>query len=203
MSDKKSFSELFKTSWVKSSIKIGIIFTVIGIAALFLLKIFNVGGSQFFFDVKAFVTEHGLLGVFLATVLAGTIVPLGSPALVVAAAMLGAPRIPLVLVATCGFAIGMLANYFLAYHLGRPFVLKKVSEDKFEELKGMWDTWGWIVYVIFGFIPALPVELLSLLCGLFKTRLDVFLILSFLPRLMVFTVLAYFGEYISLWIGLT
>lgn len=203
MPDNKKFSDFLKISWIKSSIKLGIIFLVIGFTVLFLLKILNIGGTQFFFDAKVFVAEYGLAGIFLATILAGTVVPLGSPALVVAAVMLGTPLVPLILVATAGFTVGMLINYGLAYRLGRPYVMRKVSEEKFEEINGLWSRWGWIIYAIFGFIPFLPVELLSLLCGLLKARLDIFLALSVIPRLAVFTLLAYFGEHIGFWIGLT
>ncbi|RJS81173.1 hypothetical protein CW707_04155 [Candidatus Bathyarchaeota archaeon] len=145
--------------------------------------------------------KYGLLGVFAATILAGTLVPLGSPALVVAAAALGMHKISLVLVATIGFTLGMLINYALAYRLGRPYVIRKVSAERLEETTMLWNKWGWILYTIFGLIPVLPVELLSLLCGLLKTRLDVFLALSFTPRLIVFAVLAYFGEHVGIWIG--
>jgi len=198
----EKFSDLLKTSWVKSSIKIGIIFAAIGLVMLLLFKIFNIGGTQLFFDAKAFVENYGLMGIFFATILAGTVVPLGSPALVVAAALLGVSPLPLILVATTGFTIGMSVNYGLAYCLGRPYVMKKVSAEKLEEITGLWGRWGWVLYTIFGLIPVLPVELLSLVCGVLKTRLDVFLILSFIPRLIVFTILAHFGEYAGLWIGI-
>ena len=199
----EKFSDLLKTSWVRSSIKIGAIFTAIGLAVLFLLKIFNIGSTQLFFDAKTFVADYGLIGIFFATILAGTVVPLGSPVLVVAAALLGVSPLPLILVATNGFTIGMCVNYGLAYRLGRPYVMKKVSDETLEEITGLWNKWGWILYAIFGFIPVLPVELLSFICGLLKTRLDVFLVLSATPRLLIFTILAYFGEHIGLWIGLT
>ena len=199
----EKFSDLLKTSWVRSSIKIGAIFTAIGLAVIFLLKIFNIGSTQLFFDAKTFVADYGLVGIFFATILAGTVVPLGSPALVVAAALLGVSPLPLILVATTGFTIGMCVNYGLAYRLGRPYVMKKVSDETLEEITGLWNRWGWILYAIFGFIPVLPVELLSFICGLLKTRLDVFLVLSAIPRLAIFTILAYFGEHIGLWIGLT
>jgi len=198
----KKFSDLLKTSWVKSSIKIGIIFAAIGLAILFLLKIFNVGSTPLFGDVRIFVENYGLTGVFFATILAGTVVPLGSPALVVAAALMGVPLIPLIVVATIGFTIGMSVNYVLAYCLGRPYVMKRVSAERLEEITDSWDKWGLILYTIFGLIPILPVELLSFVCGLLKTRLDIFLILSFVPRLVVFTVLAYFGENVGTWIGI-
>lgn len=198
----RKFSNLLKVSWIKSSIILGIILTVIGLTMLFLLKNFNVSNSQLFLDAKALMEEYGLLAVFLATILAGTLVPLGSPALVVAAASLGMPKIPLVLVATVGFTLGMLINYGLAYRLGRPYIVKKVSAERLDETIRLWERWGWILYIIFGLIPVLPVELLSLLCGLLKTRLDIFLALSFTPRLIVFSLLAYFGEHVGIWMGI-
>lgn len=200
--ENERFSDLLKTSLVKSSIKIGIILTVIGLAIIFFLKILNIGNAQLFFDVEAFVAEYGLVGVFLATILAGTLVPLGSPALVVAAALFGVHPISLILVATAGFTIGMSVNYGLAYRLGRPYVMRNVSAEKLDEFMRLWSRWGWVLYTIFGLIPFLPVELLALICGVLKTRLDIFLILSFVPRLTVFTILAYFGETAGKWIGL-
>lgn len=195
-------SEALRISWIKSSIFLGIILLVIGLTAILILKIFDVGGSQFFLDTKAFVKEYGLIGIFFATILAGTVVPLGSPALVVAAASFGVQPIPLILVATVGFTIGMTINYSLAYSLGRSYVIKKVGTAKLKEISALWNRWGWIVYTVFGLVPFLPVELLSLFCGLIKTRLGLFLVLSFTPRLVVFTILAYFGTQIGGWIGI-
>lgn len=196
----EKFWDLLKISWIRSSLIIGIIIIAVGIIILFLLKHFNIGNSQWFLDAKVIVQEYGLVGIFLATILAGTIVPLGSPALVTAAAAFGVPKIPLILVATTGFTIGMMINYGLAYRLGRRYVMNKVSAERLEETTRLWNKWGWILYVIFGLIFFLPVELLSLICGLLKTRLDYFLILSFAPRLVVFIILAFLGEQLGPWI---
>ncbi|MCS7125084.1 MAG: VTT domain-containing protein [Candidatus Bathyarchaeota archaeon] len=152
-------------------------------------------------DVKGFVREYGLAGIFLATVLAGTVVPLGSPALVVAAASFGLNPVLLALTATVGFTIGMTINYFLACHLGRPFLERKMKTGELEAVTALWNRWGWPLYVMFGIIPVLPVEFLALVCGLLKTRIQTFLVLSFAPRLAVFTLLAYFGEALGGWIG--
>jgi len=199
---REKFSNALRISWIKSSIFLGIILLAIGLTAILILKILNVGSTQLFIDAKAFVKEYGLIGIFFATLLAGTIVPLGSPALVVAAASFGVQPIPLILVATVGFTIGMTINYGLACSLGRPYVMKKVGAAKLEEISVLWGKWGWIIYTVFGFIPFLPVELLSLFCGLIKARIDIFLVLSFTPRLVVFTILTYFGGQIGGWIGI-
>ncbi|MEM1564124.1 MAG: VTT domain-containing protein [Candidatus Bathyarchaeia archaeon] len=198
---KQNFSEVLKIPWVKSAIVVGLIFLAIGVAAIFVLKAVNIGGFQIISDVKAFARDYGILGVFFATILAGTVIPLGSPALVVAAASLGTHPILLVIAATSGFTIGMIINYYLAYRLGRPFVADRLGAEKLEEVTLLWSRWGWVLYTVFGLIPFLPVEFLALICGLLKANIKTFLVLSFTPRLIVFAVLAYFGEAIGGWIG--
>ncbi len=193
---------ILKISWIRSSIILGLVLLTIGIAAIIVLKIVDISSMQVFSDAKNFVEEYGLLGVFIATIIAGTIIPLGSPALVVAAASFGINPMSLALVATVGFTIGISINYFLAYRLGRPYIMKKMGAERMEEATLLWSKWGWILYVLFGVIPFLPVEFLALICGLLKTRVETFLILSFIPRFLVFSILAYFGETVGNWIGL-
>jgi len=196
-----SFSDLLKASWMRSSIKLAIILTVAGVIIIGLLKIFNIAEAPLFSSMEAFFVNYGLAGIFLATIIAGTIVPLGSPALVVAAAMFGVNPILLILVATTGFTIGMTINYALAYRLGRPYVSKKISPATIEQVSNAWNKWGWIIYTVFGLIPVLPVELLAFICGLLKTRLTIFIALSFVPRLIIFTLLAFFGQSAGAWLG--
>src|SRR3989304_2211224 len=81
------FRDVLKASWVKTSIKLGVILTVVALIAIWLLKTFNVAATPFFSNMETFFLNYGLAGIFLATILAGTIIPLGSPALVTAAAM--------------------------------------------------------------------------------------------------------------------
>ncbi|MEM2242579.1 MAG: VTT domain-containing protein [Candidatus Bathyarchaeia archaeon] len=202
MNSNSQKTNLLKIHWVKSSITAGLIFLVIGLVLIFSIKHFEVGEMQLFLNVKSFVKEYGFVGIFLATILAGTVVPLGSPALVVAAASFGLNPILLAITAAIGFTVGMTINYFLAYRLGRPFISKKLGVEELETVTALWNRWGWILYVVFGVIPVLPVEFLALVCGLLKTRIQTFLILSFTPRLAVFILLAYFGEALGGWIGL-
>lgn len=192
---------MLKISWVKSSIIVGLVFLAIGLILIFAFKFFEVSKMQLFLDTKSFLREYGFVGVFFATILAGTVVPLGSPAIVVAAASFGLNPVLLALTATVGFTVGMTINYFLAYRLGRPYLVKKMGAQELEMVTALWDRWGWILYVLFGVIPVLPVEFLALMCGLLKTRIQTFLVLSFTPRLAVFTLLAYFGEALGGWIG--
>ncbi len=200
---KYSLSDLLKASWMRSSIKLAIIATVAAVIVIWLLKVFNIAGTQLFSDTGSFFANYGLTGIFFVTLAAGTILPLGSPAFVVAAALFGVNPILLILVASIGFTIGMTVNYGLAYRLGRPYVQKRISAERFEEMTYIWNKWGWIIYAIFGLIPVLPVELLAFVCGFLKTRIATFLLLSFVPRLIIFTILVYFGQHMGAWLGIT
>ena len=187
--EKISFNDLLKASWVRTSIKLGIILTAAGLIVIGLMKVFNIAGTPLFSDMGVFFTNYGLAGIFFATILAGTIVPVGSPALVAAAALFGVNPFLLVIVASVGFTLGMAINYGLAYRLGRPFVAKRMAPEHLEQMARLWSKWGLAIFVIFGLIPVLPVELLSFICGLLKTRVVTFLVLSLVPRLVVFTLI--------------
>jgi len=194
------FRDLLKASWVKTSIKLGIILTAAAVITIWLLKIFNVAATPLFSNMETFVLNYGLPGIFLATILAGTIIPLGSPALVAAAALFGVDPIQLILVASTGFTLGMTINYALAYKLGSPYVAKKLPPDHLEDMNRAWNKYGIALYIIFGLTPVLPVELLSFICGLLKTNLAKFLLISFIPRLIVFTLIVFFGKYLGTWL---
>lgn len=201
-SEKYNFRDILKTSWMRSALILAIIATIAGLIVIFLFQVFDFSESQFFTDIQDIFLAYGLLGIFIATIIAGTIIPLGSPALVAAAALFGVNPIALIIVSTSGFTIGMIINYLLAYRLGRPYIEKKMSSKDLKEMTFVWKKWGWIIYVIFGAIPVLPVELLAFVCGFLKTRIVTFTILSFLPRLFVFTVLVYFGQSAGSWLGI-
>lgn len=193
--------DALKISWVKSSIVYGLILLIIGLTVILVFKVLNVGNIQAFLDAKNLVKDYGLVGIFFATIIAGTILPLGSPALVVAAASFGLNPALLALTAAAGFTIGMTVNYFLAYRLGRPYIVRKMKAEELEATTLLWNRRGWILYVFFGAIPILPVEFLALICGLLRANIRTFLVLSFTPRFMVFMLLAYFGEALGSWIG--
>ena len=193
-------SDLLQASWIRSSIKLGVIATIVALVIIWLLKIFNVAATPMFSNISNFFATYGLAGIFIATIAAGTLLPLGSPALVVASSPFLNPVL-LILVATFGFTIGMTINYGLAYKLGRPYIQKRVSAEHLEEITCVWNKWGWAIYTIFGLIPVLPVELLSFICGFLKTSLTIFLALSFFPRFIIFTLLVYFGQYVGVWLG--
>lgn len=198
-----SFRDLLKTSWMRSAIILAIIAIIAGIALILIFHMFNLSDSQFMTNLEEMFLSYGIYGIFIATIIAGTIIPLGSPALIAAAALFGVNPLTLILVSSSGFTLGMLINYFLAFKLGRPYIEKKMTKNELNEMTFVWKKWGWIIYVIFGAIPILPVELLSFICGFLKTKIITFTILTFFPRLFVFSILVYFGQSAGIWLGIT
>jgi membrane protein YqaA with SNARE-associated domain len=188
---------------MRSAIILAIIAIIAGIALILIFHMFNLSDSQFMINLEKIFLSYGIYGIFIATIIAGTIIPLGSPALIAAAALFGVNPLPLILVSSSGFTLGMLINYFLAFKLGRPYIEKKMTKNELNEMTFVWKKWGWIIYVIFGAIPILPVELLSFICGFLKTKIITFTILTFFPRLFVFSILVYFGQSAGIWLGIT
>jgi len=111
------FKDILKTSWMRSAIILAIIAVIAGIAIILLFQVFDLSDSQFLINLEEMFLSYGLLGIFIATIIAGTIIPLGSPALVAAAALFGVNPIALIIVSTSGFTLGMIINYILAYTL--------------------------------------------------------------------------------------
>lgn len=193
-------ADLLRASWMRSSIKLAVIAIIVIITAIWLMKTLNIAMMPFSSDLNAFFAKYGLAGVFIATIVAGTIIPIGSPALVALAAAFIDP-LPLIIVAATGFTIGMAINYAVAYYLGRSYIEKRIPPEHLEEAKRAWNKWGWLIYVTFGLIPVMPVELLAFVCGFLKAPTTTFLILSFMPRLITFAILAYLGQQIGIWLG--
>jgi len=188
--------------WMKTSawlILIGVATCLVGI---YLMGVGVHGGSDTILLIKAMITSYGLIGVFVATIIAGTVVPLGSPAIVACAAGFGIPLAPLIVVASVGYTLGVTINYYLARIVGTKYVEGKVSKEKLEGMVRQWERWGILLLIVFGLVPGLPIDLLALVCGLLKTKIVYFLLISFCTRIAQFGAFALLGVTVGGWIGI-
>jgi membrane protein YqaA with SNARE-associated domain len=148
------------------------------------------------------IDNYGLIGIFLLTIVGGTVLALGTPGIVAGGVVAGIPTIPLILIASAGFTLGCSVSYVLAWVFGDAFVKKRYSEQ-YDDILGWWDRWGFPFFVIFAFIPLLPVDLFALACGLFKMHPHYFLGISFAGRLVCFAMWAFIGGIAAQSIGLS
>jgi len=179
---------------------------LIGVATCLVgIYIMDVGvheGSDTVLLIKGMINSYGLIGVFVATIIAGTVVPLGSPAIVAFAAGFGIPIAPLIVVASVGYTLGVTINYYLARIMGTKYIERKVSKEKLEGMVRRWKRWGILLLIVFGLVPGLPIDLLALVCGLLKTKIIYFLLISFSTRITQFGAFALLGVTVGGWIGI-
>ena len=150
--------------------------------------------------VKDLILNYGFIGVFVATVISGTILPFGSPLVVAFASGFGLPIIPLILIAASGFTVGVTTCYFFAFFLREKYILNRMSRETFQSLASKWNQKGYWLCVVFSLVPGFPIELLAIVCGIFKTKLWFFIPLCWVTLIFHFTVFALFGQYIGSWV---
>ena len=145
-------------------------------------------------QARELVARYGLPATFVVMLLAGTALPMASPLLVAFCSSLGAPLIPLVLVASSGYTLGLATNYALGRFLGLKFVEKRVSPERYQKLSSWLSRWGFGLVAAFGLLPATPLETLSLICGAFRVNFPKFTATAFAAKLLQFSLFAFLGS---------
>lgn len=177
----KVFKIIQSSSLLRSILGLTLIGLAIVIIGLALLWIYMPDGATLSDTISGWginlerLLQYGYPGLFVITLVAGTFIPAGSPILVGMAGMLGMEKIPTVICAGFGYTIGIHIDYFLAKALGKPFVIKRMGEDTYNEITDWWNKWGFILLVIFAIWPGSPLDLIALICGLFRFKLRYFI----------------------------
>ncbi len=140
---------------------------------------------------------YAYLSLFIITTLGGSIIPVGSPLLVLGGAASGMDEVPLVLIAATGYTAGFLVNYYLAKFLGKSYVEERISTDRYELISGWWNRWGLLLLVVFAFVFILPAPVLAMICGLFSVRLYYFIPINFAGNLFNSYLLVFLGGSIA------
>lgn len=178
-----------------------LIFIVASVVLVILAKIYLPRGMISTFDLSGLFV-YGYFGVFILTLIGGTLVPIGTPAIVAGAAAMGMSEPLLVLVSTLGTTIGTLITYLLAYYLGTRYVKKKLSKGVYEDLTEWWNKSGFTLVIVFAAIPILPFDILALICGLFRFNFLYFILINLGANLFRAYIFVYIGFSAASWIGL-
>ena len=145
-------------------------------------------------------SAYGHVTLFITTIIGGSIIPIGSPIIISTSAALGMAQTPLIIITTIGFTIGITINYFLAQILGKSYVERRLSAERYNRTVRWWDSWGLLLLIAFAFIPVLPFNLLALICGLFRVHFPFFLCINFAGSLFTAYLLVTFGAGVGHWI---
>jgi len=116
----------------KNFIIIGIIIALIVIAIASWLSGTN---PEFLKQAKIIIQGYGYFGIFILTIIAGSIIPFGSPIIVATAAGFGLDILTLALISATGYTLGVLTSYIPAWFFGEYYVKKKIGEELFNKCK--------------------------------------------------------------------
>lgn len=143
-----------------------------------------------FLDVDVFV-ELGYIGLFVAALLAATILPLSSEVVLAALLASGWPPITLVAVATAGNVLGSLINYALGYWASQSLIKKwlRLSEADFARAEQRFKTFG-TLSLCFAWVPLIG-DPLTVLAGILRVRLLWFVLLVTLGKCLRYIVISY------------
>lgn len=139
-----------------------------------------------------FLSELGYAGLFIASFLAATILPLSSELVLSALLVSGLSPTTLVLVATLGNVLGSLLNYILGYWASLSIIKKwlNYSETEFLRAEQHFKKYG-ILALLFAWVPIIG-DPITVVAGVLRIQLMWFLILVTTGKLLRYIVISYF-----------
>ena len=138
-----------------------------------------------------YFAELGHVGLFIAAFLAATVLPFSSEIVLSALLLSGLSPVTLVTIATIGNVLGSLTNYALGYW-GSLVVIKKwlrISEYDFLRAEQRFIKYGYLS-LFFACVPIIG-DPLTVIAGVFRVRLQWFLILVTSGKFMRYVVISY------------
>jgi len=138
-----------------------------------------------------YFTELGYIGLFVASFLAATILPLSSEIVLSTLLLNGLSPVALVTIATIGNVLGSLTNYALGYWASLSVIKKwlKMSEDQFVRAEQRFTKYG-LLSLCFAWVPIIG-DPLTVIAGVLRIRLLWFLILVTVGKLTRYIVISY------------
>ena len=137
-----------------------------------------------------YFAELGCLGLFIASFLAATILPLSSELVLTALLLNGLSPEYLVIIATIGNVLGSLTNYGLGYWASKTVIQKwlRMSESEFVRAEERFKKYG-IAALLFAWVPIIG-DPLTVMAGILRIRILWFLSLVTIGKFLRYYILA-------------
>jgi membrane protein YqaA with SNARE-associated domain len=134
------------------------------------------------------VYNLGLSGVFLLSFVGSTIfVPFPSEPLLLMAVAAGANKFWVVIIATIGSVGGTLVNYYLGFE-GITIINKYLRKEDSEKAKHLMNKYGSFgLFTIMTLPLSLPVDPITVVCGIVKMDVNRFTTIVFLSKLIKYS----------------
>ena len=138
-----------------------------------------------------YFTEFGYIGLFFASFLAATILPLSSEIVLVFLLLKSINPIILISIATIGNVLGSFVNYLIGAW-GSVFIIRKflkISEDAFSKAKYRFKKYG-VYSLFFAWVPIIG-DPLTVVAGVLKINILLFIALVTSGKLIRYIIIAY------------
>ena len=138
-----------------------------------------------------YFTEFGYVGLFFASFLAATILPLSSEVVLSFLLLNHLNPIILVSVATFGNVLGALVNYAIGFWGSILLIRKvlKISEGEFVKAKQRFQKYG-VFSLLFAWVPVIG-DPLTVVAGVLKINILIFFILVTSGKLIRYVIISY------------
>jgi len=138
-----------------------------------------------------YFAELGFFGLFVASFLAATILPLSSEVVLSILLVKGLSPTALVAIATVGNVLGALTNYALGYWASLEVIKKwlKISEEEFVRAEQRFVKYG-LFSLCFAWVPFVG-DPITVVAGILRIRLLWFVLLVTAGKLMRYIVVSY------------
>jgi membrane protein YqaA with SNARE-associated domain len=135
--------------------------------------------------------ELGCFGLFLASFLAATILPLSSEVVLTLLLLAGLSPTALVVVATTGNVLGALLNYEIGSRGGTLLLKKvfKITPDTLTKSQQTFKKYG-IYSLLFAWVPVIG-DPLTMIAGTLKINISLFLLLVTTGKLLRYIIITY------------
>ena len=137
------------------------------------------------------LTELGYFGMFLAGLLAGTVVPFSSEVVLVGLILLGFDSIPLLIVASIGNWIGGMTTYWVGLQ-GKTDWLEKyfgVSKEKILNFKSRLNKWG-SFWALLSWVP-IAGNIITAALGFFRVPILPVAVFMMIGKVLRYAILIY------------
>ena len=121
--------------------------------------------------------DYGYTGLFIASFLAATILPLSSELVFAGLLLNDLPMANLVIIATAGNSLGSATNYALGYWASQAVIQKylKISDEEFVKAEQRYVKYG-TFSLLFAWVPVIG-DPLTVIAGVLRINVMVFLLL--------------------------
>jgi len=138
-----------------------------------------------------YFTEFGYVGIFFASFLAATILPLSSEVVLGFLLLNHFNPVILVSVATFGNVLGALVNYAIGFWGSIFFKRKvlKISEEEFVKAKQRFQKYG-VFSLLFAWVPVIG-DPLTVVAGVLKINILIFFMLVTAGKLIRYVIISY------------